>query len=155
MKRITIYSFVVILIDRIIKILIESFFKLGVRNKIINNFFYLTYVKNEGAAFSILNGQTLFLIFISVAALYLIYKFIKNDKNLKQISIIGYGLFIGGIIGNLIDRLFYRYVIDYLDFEFFGNRFAIFNFADMAIVVGAIILLIFEGSDKDGKKDNS
>lgn len=155
MKKISIYSFMIIIIDRIIKIVVESFLKLGVRNKIIKNFFYLTYVKNEGAAFSILDGQTLFLILLSIVALYLIYGFIKNEKNLNKITIAGYGLFIGGIIGNLIDRLFYGCVIDYLDFELFSNRFAIFNFADVAIVIGAIILLIFEGSDKNGKKDNS
>ena len=52
----------------------------------------------------------------------------------------------GGIVGNLIDRLLYGYVIDYLDFELFNYNFAIFNFADICIVLGALILLL--------KKDN-
>lgn len=155
MKKISIISFIVFLIDRIIKMLIETFFKLGVRNSIVKKFFYLTYVKNEGAAFSIFNGKIIFLILLSFAALYLVYSFIKKEKNMNNITIISYGMFIGGIIGNLIDRIFYGYVIDYLDFELFGNRFAIFNFADSMIVIGAILLLIFEGSDKNGKKDNS
>lgn len=155
MKKISIMSFIVFLIDRIIKMLIETFLKLGVRNSIVKKFFYLTYVKNEGAAFSIFNGKIIFLILLSFVALYLVYSFIKKEKNMNNITIISYGMFIGGIIGNLIDRIFYGYVIDYLDFELFGNRFAIFNFADSMIVIGAILLLIFEGSDKNGKKDNS
>lgn len=155
MKKISIISFTIVLIDRIIKIIVENFLKLGVRNSVIKNFFYLTYVKNEGAAFSIFNGKTIFLILLSFVALYLVYNFIKKEDNIKKINIIAYGIFIGGIIGNLIDRLLYGYVIDYLDFQFLGNRFAIFNFADSTIVVGAILLLIFEGSDKNGKKDNS
>ena len=155
MKKISIISFIVFLIDRIIKMLIETFLKLGVRNSMVKKFFYLTYVKNEGAAFSIFNGKIIFLILLSFVALYLVYSFIKKEKNMNNITIISYGMFIGGIIGNLIDRIFYGYVIDYLDFELFGNRFAIFNFADSMIVIGAILLLIFEGSDKNGKKDNS
>ena len=66
MKLIALFSFVIVIIDRIIKILIENFLQFGIRNKVINNFFYLTFCKNEGAAFSIFYGKTIF--FIVVAA---------------------------------------------------------------------------------------
>ncbi len=146
MKLIALFSFIIITIDRIIKILIENFLQFGIRNKVINNFFYLTFCKNEGAAFSIFYGKTIFFIVVAAFAVYFLYKSIKNKQKLKKFDIICYSLLFGGIVGNLIDRLLYGYVIDYLDFELFNYNFAIFNFADICIVLGALILLL--------KKDN-
>ena len=155
MKKISLISLIVFLIDRVTKILISNNFSLNVRNKIINKFFYITNCHNEGAAFSIFSGNILFLILITLIVLYLIYKTLKQKKKLSKISYISYGLLLGGIIGNLFDRLFYGYVIDFLDFQIFKFDFAVFNVADMAIVIGAVMLLIFEGSDKNGDKVNS
>lgn len=146
MKLIALFSFIIVTIDRIIKILIENFLQFGIRNKVINNFFYLTFCKNEGAAFSIFYGKTIFFIVVASFAVYFLYKSIKNKQKLKKFDIICYSLLFGGIVGNLIDRLLYGYVIDYLDFELFNYNFAIFNFADICIVLGALILLL--------KKDN-
>ncbi len=146
MKLIALFSFIIVTIDRIIKILIENFLQFGIRNKVINNFFYLTFCKNEGAAFSIFYGKTIFFIVVAAFAVYFLYKSIKNKQKLKKFDIICYSLLFGGIVGNLIDRLLYGYVIDYLDFELFNYNFAIFNFADICIVLGALILLL--------KKDN-
>lgn len=146
MKLIALFSFIIITIDRIIKILIENFLQFGIRNKVINNFFYLTFCKNEGAAFSIFYGKTIFFIVVAAFAVYFLYKSIKNKQKLKKFDIICYSLLFGGIVGNLIDRLLYGYVIDYLDFELFNYNFAIFNFADICIVLGALILIL--------KKDN-
>lgn len=146
MKLIALFSFIIVTIDRIIKILIENFLQFGIRNKVINNFFYLTFCKNEGAAFSIFCGKTIFFIVVAAFAVYFLYKSIKNKQKLKKFDIICYSLLFGGIVGNLIDRLLYGYVIDYLDFELFNYNFAIFNFADICIVLGALILLL--------KKDN-
>ena len=142
MKLIALFSFVIVIIDRIIKILIENFLQFGIRNKVINNFFYLTFCKNEGAAFSIFYGKTIFFIVVAAFAVYFLYKSIKNKQKLKKFDIICYSLLFGGIVGNLIDRLLYGYVIDYLDFELFNYNFAIFNFADICIVLGALILLL-------------
>lgn len=146
MKLIALFSFIIVTIDRIIKILIENFLQFEIRNKVINNFFYLTFCKNEGAAFSIFYGKTIFFIVVAAFAVYFLYKSIKNKQKLKKFDIICYSLLFGGIVGNLIDRLLYGYVIDYLDFELFNYNFAIFNFADICIVLGALILLL--------KKDN-
>ena len=84
--------------------------------------------------------------------LYLIYKTIEKN-NINKIGTISYGLLLGGILGNLFDRIFYGYVIDYLDFRIFNFNFAIFNLADMAIVIGAILLIVFEGSGNEGRKN--
>ena len=60
----------------------------------------------------------------------------------RKIEIIGYSLLLGGAIGNLIDRIVYGYVIDFLDFYIFKYDFPIFNVADIGIVVGIILLLV-------------
>lgn len=152
MKKIGIISLIVIIIDRILKVLVTNNFALNVRNKIIDGFFYITNCHNEGAAFSLFSGNVLFLIFITLIVLFLIYRTI-NKENVNKIGILAYGLLLGGILGNLYDRIFYGYVIDYLDFVIFKFNFAIFNLADAAIVVGAILLIVFEGSDNDGRKN--
>ena len=146
MKLVALFSFIIIIIDRVIKILIENFLQFGIRNEVIKNFFYLTFCKNEGAAFSIFYGKTIIFVVVAAVAIYFLYKSIKNKQKLKKFDIICYSLLFGGIIGNLVDRLLYGYVIDYLDFQLFNYNFAIFNFADICIVLGAIILLL--------KKDN-
>lgn len=152
MKKIGIISLIVIIIDRILKVLVTNNFVLNVRNKIIDGFFYITNCHNEGAAFSLFSGNVLFLIFITLIVLFLIYRTI-NKENVNKIGVLAYGLLLGGILGNLYDRIFYGYVIDYLDFVIFKFNFAIFNLADAAIVVGAILLIVFEGSDNDGRKN--
>jgi len=151
-KKIGIISLIVIIIDRILKVLVTNNFVLNVRNKIIDGFFYITNCHNEGAAFSLFSGNVLFLIFITLIVLFLIYRTI-NKENVNKIGILAYGLLLGGILGNLYDRIFYGYVIDYLDFRIFNFNFAIFNLADAAIVIGAILLIVFEGSDNDGRKN--
>ncbi len=152
MKKIGIISLIVIIIDRILKVLVTNNFVLNVRNKIIDGFFYITNCHNEGAAFSLFSGNVLFLIFITLIVLFLIYRTI-NKENVNKIRILAYGLLLGGILGNLYDRIFYGYVIDYLDFVIFKFNFAIFNLADAAIVIGAILLILFEGSDNNGRKN--
>ena len=152
MKKIGIISLIVIIIDRILKVLVTNNFVLNVRNKIIDGFFYITNCHNEGAAFSLFSGNVLFLIFITLIVLFLIYRTI-NKENVNKIGILAYGLLLGGILGNLYDRIFYGYVIDYLHFVIFKFNFAIFNLADAAIVIGAILLIVFEGSDNDGRKN--
>lgn len=142
MKKVYIFALISLIIDQIVKILISNYLILGQTIKIINNFFYLTYVQNKGAAFSILIGYRYILIIITFIFLYYLYKCIKKQKSLNKLEIISYGLLLGGIIGNLIDRIIYGYVIDYFDFMIFNYNFPIFNLADSFIVIGCIILVI-------------
>ena len=142
MKKMYIISLLVIIIDRITKILVEKFLD-GKILVLIKKFFYLTCVRNDGAAFSILEGHQVLFILTAVLALgFLIYYITKHNKNQ-----IGYFFLVGGIIGNLIDRIFFGYVIDFIGLEFFGNSFPIFNIADIFIVIGAIFV-IFEKDKK-------
>lgn len=142
MKKMYIVSLLVILVDRIAKIFVEKFLD-GKIVDVIKNFFYLTCVKNEGAAFSILENKVLLLSLLGILALvFLIYFVTKYNKNN-----IGYFFLIGGIIGNLIDRIFLGYVIDFIGFNIFSYSFPIFNIADIFIVLGALFV-IFEKDKK-------
>ena len=109
---------------------------------VTKNFFSITLVHNTGAAFSILENNTIFLIIIGIVAIIGIILYIKKLENIEYIDICMYASLIGGIIGNLIDRIVHGYVIDYLSFKFWGFYFPIFNFADICIVVAFIIYLI-------------
>lgn len=142
MKKIYIIALISLIIDQIVKILVSNYLILGQTIKIINNFFYLTYVQNTGAAFSILIGYRYILIIITLIFLYYLYKYLKKQTNSSKLAILSQGLLLGGIIGNLIDRIIYGYVIDYLDFMIFNYNFPIFNLADTFIVIGCIILVI-------------
>lgn len=138
MKKFLSTTFLFVLIDRIIKIIVQVFLT-GKKIFIIDNFFYLVNVENDGAAFSMLEGKQWLLIMIGViASIVIIYYVKKND-----IKGIGFSLLLGGVIGNLIDRVVYRYVIDYIGFILFNRYMPIFNFADMAIVIGAFIIIFW------------
>ena len=140
MKKILPISLLLIVIDQIVKILVINKMALQQSIIVINNFFNITYVRNTGAAWGILSGNVLLLIMISVLALVTIYYYLIKDKDLNKIDIVSYSMLIGGIIGNLIDRIVHGYVIDYLDFKIFNYNFPIFNIADTLIVISIIII---------------
>ena len=133
---------IVIIIDQIIKFVISNKMSLEQEIEVIPKFFSLYYVKNTGAAFSILQNQRVLLIIVSLVFLYFIDRFIEREKDLDKLSIISLGFIIGGIIGNLIDRLIQDGVIDYLLFQFGKYIFPIFNIADSFIIVGIVLLII-------------
>ena len=137
-----------VFIDQLSKGIINLLMNLNQSIDIIPNFFRLTYVRNTGAAFSILSGSRWLFVILSIVSLNIIYRYFIYDKELGKKDTIIYSLLQAGIIGNLIDRVLFGYVIDFFDFNIFGYEFAIFNVADIFIVV-SIILLIIVG-DKDG-----
>lgn len=142
MKKIYRVCLLGVILDQFIKIIVMSFMELNNSVSLIPNFFKLTYVTNTGAAWSIFSGGRIFLIIAAIIVLGLIYLFFIRNKYLNHYEELYYGLITGGIIGNLLDRIFYGYVIDYLDFKIFGYNFPIFNLADILITVGAFIMII-------------
>ena len=142
MTSILILTLIFTSLDQALKIIIDNHLMLGESVRIIPNFFNITIAHNTGAAWSILNNKSIFLILIGIIALIIVYFcFIKN-KNLKKLDIILISMLISGILGNLIDRIRLGYVIDYLDFNLFGYDYPIFNLADILIVLSIIILVI-------------
>lgn len=151
-----IITLICVLIDQIIKLIVMGTMGIGSSILVIPDFFSLTYVENNGAAWSIFSGNRILLISISVIALILVYWYFLKNKNIKTFELIIYSVLIGGIMGNLLDRIKVGSVIDYLDFKIFGYNFPVFNFADICIVISVIILLIYSfKGEKSHARDNS
>lgn len=137
-KRIVIISIVILLFDQITKLLIEmSNSTLNIIDKVL----YFALYKNTGASWSILEGKVTFLIIITLIMLILVYSLMFSFEP-NKFNDIAFGLLFGGILGNLIDRIFYGYVRDFIGVVIFGYHFPIFNIADMAIVIGVILIII-------------
>ena len=132
----------VILIDQWTKWLVVNKMDVTESIPIIENFFYITSHRNEGAAWGILQGQMGLFYFITIVVViglvYLLHKY-SDESKLMAISL---SLFLAGAIGNFIDRLLQQSVVDFLDFYIFTYNYPIFNIADSALVIGAILMII-------------
>ena len=142
LKKIAIFSLILFIIDQIVKLIVSFNVELNSSICVIKNFFYISHVHNFGAAFSIFYGGRIFLILISIIALVCLYNFLLKNKEFRNLEIVSYSMLIGGILGNLFDRIFYGYVIDYLDFYIFNYNYPVFNIADMCIVISVCLLII-------------
>ena len=136
-------------IDLLLKYLVSTYLTTV---NIIDNFFSLTYVLNDGAAFSLFASRIYLLILIAIICLFFIIYELKNNLDDRVLSI-GYSLALAGLLGNFLDRLIDGYIIDYLSFKILGYNYPIFNFADILIVVGIVIVIIKEILKERGKKD--
>ena len=143
----------IFLLDRFTKVLVINNLTLGESLSVIDGFFNITYVNNHGAAFGILDGKVIFIVVVSILIFaYLIYE-IRKDSHSKLITT-SISFVIGGLLGNLFDRVVYGHVIDFFDFNFFGYDFAIFNVGDAFIVIGTILLAIgFLLEERNANKD--
>lgn len=148
-KKTYIISIVILVIDQVVKTLIEVFFNLHESVPIIKNFFYITVAHNTGGAWSILSNYSYFFIIFSILALILIIKLMFSFKNNLRNNI-AFACTSAGILSNLADRIFLGHVRDFLDFRIFGYDYPIFNIADIAIVIGVFLLIIaiIKGEDK-------
>ena len=136
-KRERIYQITAILlmIDQAIKLLVSSKMHLYQSISIIPHFFSLSYVKNTGAAFSLFENHTILLTIISAIFVVIMDFYIKKEqKNFEKNEITSMGMIMGGIFGNMIDRILHH-------FQFGSYYFPVFNFADICIVLGVILLI--------------
>lgn len=143
-----------LLLDQGSKAWIQRAFLPGESLPVVPGYFHLTYVQNEGAAFGILQGQTAFFIFVTFGVLAASLLFRRRIAEERFSVRLGYTLGLSGALGNLVDRLSKGWVVDFLDFRFFP----VFNFADVAIVGGAAILvwsILTEGPSKGALADEA
>lgn len=131
---------VLVIIDQIIKYFVSAYLQPVGSVSVIDNLFSLTYVENKGVAFGMCSDMRWVFVALTSALLAIIifYMFKKRPKG--KFFYICAALIIGGGIGNLIDRIFYGYVIDYLSLSFFPP---VCNFADYCITAGTIMLVIY------------
>ena len=156
---------VILVLDQITKILVqysipfESSYFAPDRVTIIEDFFYLVHIGNKGAAWGMFSEYSGILTILSFAVLLFIFCFRKHIELYRGTVQIAFGLLIGGILGNLIDRIRVGHVIDFIDIHLpftlpyilpYG-RWPAFNIADSAIVVGMLFYLLFSLSDTKKK----
>ncbi|HHV98570.1 MAG TPA: signal peptidase II [Clostridiaceae bacterium] len=138
------WAIIVILIiaaDQVSKFFITKNVDLGELIEIIRNFFYITYIRNKGAAWSIFqNGRYFFIVMTIIASILIIYFLLKSKNKILSLSL---SFILGGAIGNLIDRIAAGSVVDFLEFHFWSYRFPVFNVADIFITTGTILLAYY------------
>ena len=141
-------SGLIIALDQIIKMYVHTHFQLGESTPVLTGFFNITYVRNFGAAFGFLSQshpqfREIFFLAMPPVALAIILLILRGVGENDWLQIIALSSVFGGAIGNYIDRVRFRYVIDFLDFHWQEKyTWPAFNVADMAIVGGVGLLLI-------------
>lgn len=153
-KKIFAIAIITLLIDQISKGFIEVYCELGKKITIIKDFFYITYYQNSGAAWSLFDNKRFLIIIISLIAMIIIYRFMYVFKMNKRNNI-AFGLLFGGIVGNLVDRVLFGYVRDFLDFYILKYDYPIFNVADIANVIGILLLIVAVIKGEDMVNANS
>ena len=139
-KREIILIVILFCLDQGVKYLMEHLLLNG-SIVLIPNFFSLQWVENTGAAWSIFENQRIFLILISLLCLIFL-SIIKNTVKESRWKFFAVSFLYAGILGNLVDRIVFGYVKDYLSFTIFNYHFPVFNLADILIVVGAILFIV-------------
>lgn len=140
-------AFVVALVDQVVKYFITMLIPLYHNIIIIPGFLNLVHIKNRGIAFGIFNSPhsstSPFLIAISAIAVGFILYLIHSEKRFGKLYCMSLGMILGGAIGNLIDRIFFGEVTDFIDVYIGKYHWPAFNVADMAISIGGMFLLLF------------
>ncbi len=150
-KSILFYTLTVILViigDQWTKVVVDQTLRLGESHAIVDGLFYFTYIHNKGAAWGMFQGYLNFFFIVSlIAAVGIIYFFYKTEAYQKFYRF-GLVLVLSGLVGNLIDRVVFGYVRDFIDFIIVGYDFPIFNIADMAIVIGVGLIILEVGIEE-------
>jgi len=134
-----IISISILVLDQLTKKLICLNFLPGQSRPIIENIFHLTLIYNKGIAFGLFLGTALIPVFISIMVIVLLIVSVIKIKGHDLILKIAFSLILGGAAGNLVDRIRFGYVIDFLDFRIWP----VFNVADTAITIGAGLLIVY------------
>ena len=138
MKTSIIISILITILDQIIKFIID---KKVLFIELLPKLFNIHKLYNYGVAFSFLENKRYLILLFSLILIYFLFNLRKDLPKTKKYDIL-FGVILGGIIGNLIDRVFRGYVIDYLETFIFGISFPIFNLADICITLGIILMVL-------------
>lgn len=136
-----IISLLVVGLDQGLKTYIVNNYAVNEVHQVIPGILSFNYLQNNGAAWNILPGQMILFYIISIIAIGVCLYFLFNKKYKNGLFDTGIALVLGGIIGNFIDRLHLKYVVDMLQLDFM--HFNIFNIADSAITIGVILIFVY------------
>jgi signal peptidase II len=136
-------ALVVIGLDQLTKWLVVKKMAEGESVEIIENLFYLTSHRNQGAAWGILQGQMWFFYIITIVVIVGIVYYMQVHAKGQSLFSISLAFMLGGAIGNFIDRVFRKEVVDFLNTYIFSYDFPIFNIADAALTIGVALLIIY------------
>lgn len=137
-----IIAIVITVSDQVTKYAVRSSFSLGMTREVIPGFMNLTYLRNTGAAWGMFGGQNFSLTILSVFMLILMVVFRRSFLSDTLEHRIALGLLVGGILGNLIDRIRFGWVTDFLDFYVGDYHWPSFNIADAAICTGVGLYIV-------------
>ena len=135
-------AFAIIVIDQLTKWWVIANMELRESITVIENFFYITSHRNTGAAWGILAGKMTFFYIITAVVIVVICYYIQKLAKDSTLTGVALGLILGGAIGNFIDRIVHKEVVDFFDVYLGSYNYPIFNIADSALVVGVILVLI-------------
>ena len=138
---------ILIIIDQAIKWISRTKLTKFESYPVIDGFFHFTYVENRGAAFGMLQNKTWFFVLITLLVVGYMTYFTKKNKNIDKKLTFVLSIITAGAIGNLIDRIWLGFVVDMFDFR--GIWQFVFNFADICVVVGGILLIFLIIKDKE------
>ena len=148
----------VVVIDQVTKFVVKKLMNLRESIDIMGDFFQFTYIENPGMAFGLQMENKILFTLLSIGASIVVFIYLYRMRNEKVMLVLALSFIMGGAIGNLIDRLIYGRVVDFLDFEFFDikipdfnflfidfpgfelTRWPIFNIADSSVTIGMIII---------------
>jgi signal peptidase II len=135
-------SVLIIVLDQLTKFIIHSTMNLYDSIQVVPYLLNFTYIRNEGIAFGIYfeGAETIFIVLPILITIYLFY-LLKNEEFQDKFSQIALFLIIAGAVGNIIDRIFRGYVVDFIDFHLNGMHWYVFNIADSSVTIGLIFLL--------------
>ena len=142
LKDVYFFGIIFFIVDQAIKYFISSKMILNQYTVVVKNLLNITYVHNTGAAFSLFDNARVFLIIIGILAVIVFTYYIIKTRTLNDFDMFTHSLVLGGILGNLFDRIIHGYVIDYISLNLFGYHIPIFNFADICIVLSVILIFI-------------
>ncbi|MFO7660707.1 MAG: signal peptidase II [Candidatus Cloacimonadaceae bacterium] len=151
---------VIILLDQLVKIVVKLNLPLYESKQILGELVMLTHVQNTGAAFSISLGspefnRIFFIIMTVLAVVFVLYMIYRSNTKLQRIAL---SMVVGGAIGNVIDRILFGYVTDFVDVDFpniIMQRWPVFNVADSSIVIAMGLLILDAIINKDAGEEKA
>ena len=132
----------IVVLDQLTKFIVHSIMNLYDSIQVVPYLLNFTYIRNEGIAFGIYfeGAETIFIALPILITIYLFY-WLKSEEFQDKFSQIALFLIIAGAVGNIIDRIFRGYVVDFIDFHLSGMHWYVFNIADSSVTIGLIFLL--------------